>query len=343
MSAGLSGQPASFGAPVLYRASGKVSPASLVIAAVLLIPLGILLGAVYSAGVVYLPFVKLRGLVTFGTALLLGGIAGKLCHKLKYRSKFLAVLTILGFISIAYYTSWAVHPVFVVGLGEFGDDPLFIMLNMLDPRFILGWMKMIYENGLWGMGGGNALSGIAVVAIWLIEAGLLYGFGFVTGVAAYGNRPFCESCDCWNDETQDLAVLPVAMSDPSWAQIRNGNFDALRKLQIVEDRNNSYVELRLADCSSCDDSDYLSAIGITLTVDNGEIKKNESYIFQHLSVTRAQRDEIIAFAEAMAEAVEEMNQALEDDTEDFEDSDGQVGDEDGSIGNEEDGNPYRPS
>lgn len=58
MSLGMTGEPASFAAPELYKASGRVSPASLTVAAVILIPLGILLGAIYSAAVVYLPFIK---------------------------------------------------------------------------------------------------------------------------------------------------------------------------------------------------------------------------------------------------------------------------------------------
>ncbi|MEM0926476.1 MAG: hypothetical protein AAGJ83_10600 [Planctomycetota bacterium] len=312
MSLGMTSEPASFAAPALYKASGRVSPTSLTLAAVILIPLGILLGAIYSAAVVYLPFIKLRGLVTVGTGFVLGGIAGKLCYRLKYRSKFFAVLTILGFISIAYYSSWAVHPALFFGLDQLGNDAIPTMLNGFDPRVIISWMEAIYQNGLWGMGGGNAMSGIAVVAIWLLEAGIIFGFGYVTGVTSYGIRPFCEQCNCWNDETQDLAVLPVSMTDPAWLQIRNGNFDALRKLQIDENRNSSYVELRLADCSACEESDYLSAIGITLSVDNGELKKNETYIFKHLSITRLQRDEIVEFAEAMAAAVEEMNQIDEE-------------------------------
>ncbi|MEO1617734.1 MAG: hypothetical protein AAFV88_17920 [Planctomycetota bacterium] len=309
------------GTPAFYRSSGKVSPVSLVVAALVLVPLAIVLGMVYSAAVVYLPFIKLRGLVTFFTGLLLGGIAGKLCYNLKYRNRPLAFLTIFGFIFLAYYTSWAVHPALVIGRGKLGDEFVNALVNGFDPLLIYGWMQDIFDNGIWGMGGGNALAGWAVVGVWLLEAGFIFIGGMMTGLRTYGNRPFCEPCNRWNDETEDLAVLPVSRTDPAWNQIQNGNFDALRKLQIDENRNNSYVELRLADCPSCDESDYLSAIGITLTVDNGELKKKESAIFRHLSVSREQRDEIVAFAQAMAEAVEEMNHAA---AEDFQSADGEA-------------------
>ncbi|MDV6028629.1 MAG: hypothetical protein F9B45_00660 [Phycisphaera sp. RhM] len=300
-------------APTLYRHSGKVSPASLVIAAVVLIPLGVLSGAIYSAAVVYLPFIKLRGLVTFFVGGGFGLIAGSLCFKLKYRSRLMTFLTVIGFTAIGYYSSWAVHPALVFGPGELGGDFVPLMIQGFDPIVILGWMKGIFAEGIWAMGGGGAgaLSGWGAVAIWVLEAALIFGTAYVSGMAAYGNRPFCEHCYRWNDETEELAVLPVSTTDPAWMQIRNGNFDALKKLQIASDSDAAYVELRLADCPTCDESDYLSAIGITLTVDEGQLKKNETDIFLHLSVTRAQRDEIVDFAVAMAEAVQLMKEEEE--------------------------------
>ena len=297
--------------PALYRRSGKVSPASLVIAAVVLIPLGILLGTLYSATVVYLPFIKLRGLVTFFVGAGFGAIAGWLCYQLKYRSWLMTFLTVIGFTTICYYTSWAVHPAMVFGPDQLGEDFVPVMIQGFDPTVILGWMKGIYADGIWAMGAG-ALSGLGAVAIWIVEAGLIYGMAYVTGMKTYGNRPFCEICNRWNDETEDLAVLPVETTDPAWMQIRNGNFDALKKLQIASSRDGAYVELRLADCPTCDESDYLSAIGITLTVDDGQLKKHETDIFRHLSVTRDQREGIVAFAAAMAEAVQEMEDAEEE-------------------------------
>ena len=297
-------------APMLYQRSGRVPVSSLVIAAVVLIPLSLLLGTLYSAAMVYLPFVKLRGLVTFFAGAGLGFIAGTLVYRLKYRSGLFAFLTILGFTTLSYYTCWAVHPA-LVGLrfDELGGaNFVATLLEGFDPMVVAQWVGWLYDNGLWDMGGGP-LKGWWLAGIWLIEFGMIFGMSVVTGMGTYGNRPFCEQCNCWNEETEDLAVLPVSTSDPAWPRVRNGDFDALKKLQIVPNQEAAYVELRLADCPTCDQSDYLSAIGITLTVDDGEVKKNEDDIFRHLSVTRAQRDEIVGFAEAMAEAVREMSEA----------------------------------
>ncbi len=298
------------GGPTLYRRSGKVSPASLTIAAIVLVPLGIVLGAVYSAAVVYLPLIKLRGLITFFAGAGIGALAGRLCYQLKYRNAMFVFLTILGFTAIAYYASWAVHPALVLGVGQLGDAFVPVMIQGFDPGVIAGWIRGIFAEGIWAVGGGGgALSGWPVVLVWLVEAGLLFGTSLVTGMGAYGNRPFCENCHCWNDETEELANLPVSTTDPTWAKVRGGDVSALRKLQISEAGDDTFVELRLAECPSCDENDYLSAIGIQLSLEDGQLKKKETDIFRHLSISREQRNEIVEFAEAMAAAVAEMKNA----------------------------------
>ncbi len=88
------------GTPTIYRRSGKVSPVSMTLAAVVLIPLGRVLGIAHSAAVVYLPFIKLRGLVTFFAGMGLGVIAGGLCYKLKFRNLIMTLLVILGFTTV---------------------------------------------------------------------------------------------------------------------------------------------------------------------------------------------------------------------------------------------------
>ncbi len=298
------------GGPTLYRRSGKVSPASLTLAAMVLVPLGIVLGIAYSAAVVYLPFIKLRGLVTFFAGAGMGALAGGLCYRLKYRNALFVFLTILGFTTIAYYASWAVHPALVLGVGQLGDAFVPVMIQGFDPGIIAGWIRGIFAEGIWAVGGGGgALSGWPVVLVWLVEAGLLFGTSLVTGLGTYGNRPFCENCHVWNDETEELAKLPVSTTDPVWARVRGGDISALRKLQISDAGDDTYVELRLAECPSCDENDYLSAIGIQLSMEDGQLKKKETEIFRHLSITREQRNEIVEFAAAMAAAVEEMKAA----------------------------------
>ena len=59
--------------PKLYSHSGTVPLSSWAIVLSVVLPLGLLLGVIYSGAVVYLPYVKLRGVVTFLYGGLLGG------------------------------------------------------------------------------------------------------------------------------------------------------------------------------------------------------------------------------------------------------------------------------
>ncbi|TWU04636.1 hypothetical protein [Stieleria varia] len=306
-------------APVLYKHSGKVPVGSMVLAACILVPLAILMGVVYSAAVVYLPFIKLRGLITLLYGGALGAIAGWLAYQLKFRNNLVVMLMGLAFAFVSYYSAWAVHPALVISMDEgFNSDVIVAAIVGFLPQMILGWMEFIYTQGLWGMGnGGNAVSGFGAVAIWLFEAAVIFGTAWVARSAAYGDRPFCEICNRWTDETQELAVLPVSTADPAWQQVRMGNLDALKKLQISTHNTSSYVELRMAECPTCESNDFLSAIGITLTVKDGNVQKNESPIFRHMSITDAQREEITDFATAMAEAVAELSNDGGDDEDDI--------------------------
>ena len=196
--------------PVTYQPSGKVPPSSLVIAAAVLIPLGILFGAAYSAAVVYLPFIKFRGLVTFFVGAGIGVVAGGLCYRLKYRSRMMAFLTIFGFTAVAYYASWAVHPALVIGPGQLGKGFVPVLIQGFDPGTILAWMKGIFNDGIWGMGGGGALSGWLAVAFWIVEAGLIS-----TDEIVSSRHPLPSLVDCIYRFVSDKEGEVKMMIDPA--------------------------------------------------------------------------------------------------------------------------------
>ena len=313
-----------------YKHSGKVSVGGMVLAAAILIPAAILLGAIYSALVVYVPFVKLRGLITLLYGGALGALAGAVFRMAKFRSPLFVALGTLAFTAVSYYVCWAVHAGFVIlRFDGFSEDVPVAFLNGFLPQNVLGWAQYIYDEGLWGMGGGNPLKGTGVLILWAVEALVIFGTAFVAK-ATYGNSPFCEDCNQWTEETKELAQLPVSAEDPAWQQFAAGDLDAVKRLQVVQDAP-QYVELQMATCSSCERSDFVSAVGVTLTANNeGEIQKHESDIVRHLKITRSQANEIQEFAVAMAQAYEELSGEDPDDVQPIEGAD-----DDGS-------DPYRP-
>ncbi len=299
--------------PEIYKHSGKVPISGLLLAFVILVPAAVVLGIVYSGAVVFVPFIKLRGLVTFFYGGILGALTGLVCYHAKFRSHFFVLLVTLAVAFLSYYVSWAVHAAFVVwSQNGFTEDVMPMAAVGFLPNFIIDWATYIYEEGIWGMGAGGAISGWQVVGLWVLEALIIFGTA-LAAKSVYGTAPFCEDCNSWTEETKELAQLPVSPADPAWQQFAQGNLDAVKKLQIVQNVP-QYVELQLAACPTCANSDFISAVGITLTANKeGEIQKSETDIVRHLRITHAQKEGIQQFAVAMAEAVAEMSGAEDDD------------------------------
>lgn len=298
--------------PEIYKHSGKVPIGGLVLAVVILVPAAIILGALYSAAAVYIPFVKLRGIATFFYGGALGALCGTVCYHAKFRSHAFVLLTTLLVSFISYYTSWAVHPALLaMSQGEAFGDVIPMAIVGFMPQVIIGWAQLIFNEGIWGMGAGGAIKGWSIIGVWVLEALIIFGTALAAKMV-YGNAPFCEVCNCWTEETKELAQLPVSPQDPAWQQFSQGDLDAVKKLQVAQEIP-QYVELQLAACPSCTSSDYISAVGITLTANKeGEIEKHEADIVRHLRITHAQKDEIQQFAVAMAEAVAAMEEDDDD-------------------------------
>lgn len=291
----------------MYRHSGRVPISGLMIAMLVLVPFAIIAGIVYSGIVVYLPFLKLRCVITFLYGGLLGLVAGTVCRATKFRNHFAVAIMTLLITAISFYAAWAVHCAWFVQSQEgFSKDVFLVALTGFDPRMIYGWGEYIFENGLW-VKNGNPHDGYEAVIGWVLEALIIFVMAFVSR-KVYGNQPFCEDCNEWTSETKELAVLPVSATDPAWQTVIGGNVSSIRKLQLAPD-SNRYVELQLASCPSCTSSDFLTAVSVELRLNKeGNLEKNESDIFRALTISADQKAEVIEFADQMAEAQKIMQE-----------------------------------
>lgn len=291
----------------MYRHSGRVPVGGLALALAILIPIAVVAGVLYSGAVVFLPFIKLRGLLSFAYGGGIGAVVGVVCKYAKFRNRFMVALTTLIITAVSYYAAWAVHCAWVVmsQQGFSGDVVMTAVLGFL-PQAMFEWGRFIFENGIW-IQNGNPTDGWEAVAGWVIEAAIVFSTAFVAR-KTYGTAPFCEDCDVWTEETKQLADLPVLPSDPAWQQVASGQIAAIRKLQLAQDTP-QYVELQLASCPSCTISNFLSAVGVTMALNKaGEIQKQEADIFRGMQISNEQKDEILDFAGELAEAVQIMNE-----------------------------------
>lgn len=305
----------------LYRHSGHVPLSGLLLCCLSLIPLAVAGGAVYSAAMVFLPLVKLKWLISLMFAGFIGFLIGKVTELGKLRNRGAVILIVLITMSLTYYIAWGLHPLWVVA-GKAGLGPAMEQVGLygLLPPNMFKWIKELYENGLWSLGGGGAVKGPFLVVLWLIEAATLFLTSYAIALSTFGFCPFCESCNRWTTTEPNIAELPVAPDDPAWDTIRDGNLEALRSLKLdpVEGR---FVRIDLASCAECDASDYMLASAVVVTIDNdGDVSTVETPIVEFLHVTRQKSNDVREFAAEMNEAVEILRTETLDESDDEQDS-----------------------
>ncbi|QDS90974.1 hypothetical protein EC9_51930 [Rosistilla ulvae] len=292
----------------LYRHSGRVPIAGLILCSLLLAPLAIFGGAAYSAAMVFLPFIKLKWLISLLFAAAVGFVVGKVCESGKIRNRGFVILATVITMGLAYYVSWGVQRFWLV-VGELGFDGAIDNVGLADllPISLAAWVTWLFENGLWSMrGGADTIKGWPLVVLWGIEAATLFVTSWTLALGTYGFRPFCEACERWTTLDVGIAELPVDADDPAWAEVRDGRFEALRHLKInpAEDR---HARIDLATCPECETGDHVLISGVVYAVDKeGNLTATETPIIEYLHMTREKTNELREFAAEMNEAVELM-------------------------------------
>lgn len=289
-----------------YSASGMVPPTAWILVIIVLAPICAIAGMLYSAGIVHVPMVKLRWIGSVGLGWVIGMVAAKVCRWGKVRSPLFAIAAVIvGFI-VAYYSAWGVHRTLLVMGKVAAANPLVFALQGFLPNEIASWMAMLVKNG-----NAEGITGFALILVWVIEFGSIAYFTKTTFTSVWDDRPFCETCDRWNEPSESLLQLPVSPDDPAWQTVREGWLDSIRKLKMKENANET-VAITISSCPNCDRSHYLTASGIGwLTGPTGEVTFVESRIFDYMSVTPAQIKELKELGELLDEAYQELNQEPE--------------------------------
>ena len=294
----------------LYRHSGRVPFSGLIICGIVFSTLAVFGGAIYSAAIVYLPFVKLKLVITLVFGCVVGSIVGSICGFAKLRNRFMVMAMAMLTMLLFYYVAWGTHAFWLVARLEGMDMAVKdVGVSGILPHNVLSWSDHLFRNGLWSMNAaGDPIKGWFLVALWTVEAVTLFYTTWALAGSTYSSKPFCESCNQWTDLNIGVAELPVAADDPAWSEIAQGRLETLRKLKLATDIP-TYVRVDLAQCSSCEQCDHMLASGITMVVDNeGNLSPVETPIVEYLAVTRKQSDEINEFAKEMQEAMEMIAQ-----------------------------------
>jgi hypothetical protein len=299
--------------PRFYQHTGKGGATGGVVMVLMALVATLVLAPLYVYGSIYIPFIYLNLLLCAGLGGAVGFAAGLGATWSKVRSP--------GFVTVAgglmglnaAYAAW-VYWVFVQSGHELWVFGLTDMIAV--------W-EIVYEDGTWSMGGGDNVTGMALAAVWVIEAGMLVVLGAMGARMGMSDAPFCEPCNAWAPNTESHSMLqpPESLGQSGLEQaIRRGQWDVLHAVAPGRRTARNFLEVERWTCAGCDDFDVMTLQAVTLTKDKNDADKRKEQRF----IDRIYLDD------AGAEAVANLGSAPEVDEDEEE-----AGDESVDEGGEE--------
>lgn len=268
---------------VFYQHSGKMPAAGVFSAVATGTVAAVVLGIAYSYGIVYIPLCYVNTLLTLAFGALLGVCVALGAMWGKVRSPMFAATYGVAFGLIGLYAAW--------GADIWARDSIQRGWQVFDPQVLGKYIACFYEHGFWAMAShgqrdGANVSGIPLVIVWSVEAGMVVA---LSGYVAYylnKSRPFCEACDCWTRWHNDVRRVSLAgAAAAAVSRLLAGEVGVLPQLPRATPQEQQYLLFELACCPRCDQSNFLS-LHIVEHVKNkkGKLEKKTRTVLSQLVV-----------------------------------------------------------
>lgn len=235
---------------------------------------GGIVAALYGVISRYNPFIYINFLGTALVGLVAGGAVLMLSWTGKCRSNKIAALIGLLAGLFSLYASW------VAWIWTFFEDhPL-----LVSPGELLSAIQQVAEKGAWELMGDWMPTGVFLYLFWLIEAGIIVGVA--TYMAAMNTTPFCESCNVWTDEIEDLTRVEDA-ADPEEMRAGLEAQEWERLVEAYEPRPLAaqYVSVDGYLCPECRAEGFITVNQVSITKDDeGNDKEEKEEIVRNLRV-----------------------------------------------------------
>lgn len=259
-----------------YKHSGKIGLAGPIYMLILGALGASILGAIYGYAIYYIPIIYLNIFLTLGLGGIVGYIVGFSAKLGKVRNT--SIVLFFGFLLglFAEYVGW------VSWIYASSEQSMLLLM----PSSILNTIQMLSVDGVWSIFSSTP-TGMALYAIWAIEALVIIGTSILVASMFISATPFCENCNRWIEEED--ALLPLeAVSNPDDLKLKleQGDYSALNALKSKGEEENVYTQINLLHCSSCEQNHFLSvkSVAVSLDSDNKE-EKEESYIVENLIIS----------------------------------------------------------
>jgi hypothetical protein len=270
----------------IYRHSGTVPIGGAILTGVVGLVTALVCGVIYTFAVAYIPFIYLNFLFTLGFGAAIGCAVSWGSTAGKIRNTFLVTAIAWVCALLGIYTEWGVTPIALVGWNEIG-------LFGFDPLAMFAFMQFLYQEGSWGISGDQNLTGIPLLCVWLIEAGVVIGMTHVMSRVNVG-IPFCEQCDQWTTPEEGVRLFQGTGDEPQWASVQSGNVEVLNDMTLLNTFARTAVRLDLATCPVCKDSAFLTIQAASYEIDkDGDLKESLTPIATNLTLGPGQAEVVL--------------------------------------------------
>jgi len=204
-----------------YQHSGKTPLASILLAGLAGIAIGIVLAYAYAYLDAYCPYAKGRALGTLAFGMGLGAATAAVAKVGKVRSLPVVLALVAAAAIVSYYFCWAfwVH----AALDRFVDTKASGQLPTLGqfvtrPLLLFNAVRFFNRNGYWSTtsSANDATTGVGLTIIWAIEAAAILGLALVVAGATVRASMFCEACNRWC--TKPIRLRATAAGDVAQAR-----------------------------------------------------------------------------------------------------------------------------
>jgi len=283
-----------------YKHSGRFTLGGLIVAMVTGCGGSLILASVYAHGIILIPEARLAVLATIAFGALIGVASGYGLVWGRVRNDSVG-LAVTGTISpLALYLSWAMWVPAILDSQHVRHIDWTTLAQR--PGALWDLVCMINRYGTWGLSSGEATKGLALWAIWFLEAALVIGMALFAGIGVLNHRPFCEACGRWCKRGANLILAPPQDVAQLKLQLEATDFRPLENLG-PGNKCTDHLLVALDSCEQCREFHTMSLTHVTIRRSKmGKPTVSNKMIVQHLLVGPGQADVVRLLSEKMARA-----------------------------------------
>jgi hypothetical protein len=267
---------------VYYKPSGQFSMKGFVLVFFSGAVTAVVAGILYGCLLRYIPFIYVKAFLCIGFAFALAYALGRAAIFGKIRSIGSMVAFGLIFGSMAVYVSWVSWIFFISS-----PHTLLVM-----PWHVVSAIVIMAREGVWSIRSSTP-TGLALYAIWFVEACIVVGGSTFMVAGMAGAIPFCERCQQWAGLRKTIPSLDVVPQPVEFIeQLEQGNFAALTRLTRTPGAS-AYTEVELYQCESCKEFCCLCVKAVETTANNkGEESTSIKILIHHLLISAEQLEKL---------------------------------------------------